>query len=115
VHEAAPSTTTRRRQDEIAEGSFLADRNHWAAGWLQGTARADTYTSANRYPHAGGSDAGATHGHTSVRDPLSGATHVYTGGGDSLSGAAHVYTSTGDFLSQRIGVPAADGGSPRFG
>lgn len=115
VHEATSSTTTRRRQDEITEGSFLADRNHRAAGWLQGTARADTYASAHRDPCASGSNAGATHSHASVGDPLSGAAHVYTGGGNSLSGATHAYASAGDSLPQRVGVPAADGGSSRFG
>ncbi len=88
-----------RRQDEIAEGSFLADRNYRAAGWLQETARADTYTGANRYPCASGSDATATHGHICVRDSLSGATYVYTSAGDSLSAAAHVYASASDSLS----------------
>lgn len=82
---------------------------------MQETARADTYASAHRAPRASGSDAGATHGHASVGDPLSGATHVYTGGGNSLSGATHAYASTSDSLSQRVGAPAADGGSPRFG
>jgi hypothetical protein len=109
VSKAASSTTT-RRYDEIAEGSFLDNGDYCITGWLQGTARTDTYTSANRYPRAGGSDAGATHGHATVRDPLSSAAHVYTSAGDSLSGAAHAYTSTGDSLSQRVGVHAADVG-----
>jgi len=104
VSKAASSTTTRRRQDEITEDAFFSNCDYRVVGWLQGTARADTYTSADRYPRAGGSDAGATHGYATVRDPLSGAAHVYTSAGDSLSGATHAYASTGDSLSQRVGV-----------
>ena len=71
---------------------------------MQETARADTYTSANRYPCASGSDAGAAHGHASIGDPLSGLARVYTSAGDRLSGATHVYTSASNSLSQRVGV-----------
>jgi hypothetical protein len=64
---------------------------------LQETAGVDTYTSADRY--AGGSNAGATHGYTRARDPLSGAAHSHTGVRDRLSGVTYSYTSTSDSLS----------------
>jgi len=77
---------------------------------LQETTGADPYARSNHYPCASGSDAGATHSYTGVRDPLSGAAHVHTSAGNSLSGATHVYTSASDSLSQRVGAPAADVG-----